>query len=360
MKKTLVIVLTLALVLSACLLTLTACSGKEYEGSYSYAAWDYAKWSPSTTQKYGCTVKVTIQGDVITKVVVAEDTDTFYNVSAGWTAAYGSEHGYDSEGKTNWRLHGQEMADSFVGLTTAEVLKIKTYVSQYNITEGDVIPAGQPVTTGGVETVKYLPTQVKAVIGQYGDFGYTAGATQSSARLVLAIQDAILKSQGKTENPNCVKYDVGRIVTGEYKYANPWDKTKFYGVQVKVIVKNNAIESVEITSENTADYTNLSATWTSKENWTNNEAAFLASFKGMKVDAVKAIKVVCKDNGEPDTTKEKDNTTAAGGATISEIPDGLMVPVGTGTAEAPKLNGATQSAGRVILAVQNALSKLAD
>ncbi len=173
---------------------------------------------------------------------------------------------------------------------------------------------------------------------------------------ILVIALALVMVLGVFALTACAKEET---YEGEYKYANPWDDTKTYGVKVKVVVKGDVILSVEITSTDTETYTNLSSNWTAKENWTSNSAAFLGSFTGTKVADINGIKVVCKENGEPDTVTGKDNTTTAGGATISEIPADLEVPVGTGTAAAPKLNGATQSAGRVILAVQNALSKIA-
>ena len=335
MKKTLVIVLALALVLSACALTLTACSGKVYEGEYSYFAWDYAKWSTSTTHKYGCKVKVTIQGGVITNVVVAEDTDEFYNVSATWTGSY-TESGYDSEGKTNWRLHGQEMADSFVGLTTDEVLKMKVYVAKYDVTVGDVIPKGQPVTTENVETIKYIPSQLKAVIGRYGDFGFNAGATQSAARLVLAVQDAILKSQGKTTNPNCVEYAPGITVTGECSYPNAWNPSASYGVKVDVTVKDGVITGVKLYTDEETGWTRTSGSWRPEQNPGDLgfEAAEAAYEGWIKANIV-------------------GQTVAAAKAWVaSATQEGQTVTSG------PKLAGATQSSARIIVAVQNALAKL--
>ena len=335
MKKTLVIVLALALVLAASALTLTACSPVEYEGEYSYYAWDYANWSTSKTHQYGCKVVVAIQGGVITNVSVLEDTDEYYNVSAGWTSAYGSEYGVDTEGKTNWRLHGQEMADSFVGLTTDEVLKIKVYVASDNYTRGDVIPKGQPLTVAGIETIKYLPEQVKAVIGQYGNFGFNAGATQSSARLVLAIQDAILKSKGLDSNPNCVEFDIAKlldeIVTleGEYCYENAWTPGQYYGAKVKVTLTNGVISAISI-EKDTDNYYNLSAGWKDKQLWIDGGDAMVQSFVGLTPDEVMAITVDCAANGQPNS--------------ISGAPAGLKV-----------VAGATQSSGRLILAVQNAL-----
>lgn len=196
MKKALVIVLTLVLALSV--VALASCSGQTYEGSYSYK-------SAYGDDFYGCKVKVTVQGNVITNVVIEKDTAEFFNLSAGWTSNY-QESGIDTAGKTNWRLHGQEMAESFIGLTTEEVLGMKVFVHAVAYqTTYDRVPQGQPITDGKTETIKYIPTQVAAVVGGYGDIAEGAGATQSSARLVLAIQDALLQG---AENPNCVALDM--------------------------------------------------------------------------------------------------------------------------------------------------------
>ena len=136
-----------------------------------------------------------------------------------------------------------------------------------------------------------------------------------------------------------------QTVEGEYKYANPWDDSKFYGVKVSVTVKGGVIMGVEITSENTDNYTNLSSGWSDKSKWTDGEKDFLGSFEGLTVEEVNKIKVNVKENGEPDTT--------AGVDTITGAPASLKI------VETAEHTGATQSSGRVILAVQNALSQLA-
>ena len=116
-------------------------------------------------------------------------------------------------------------------------------------------------------------------------------------------------------------------VSGEYKYANAWVPGAFYGVKVDVTVKGDVVESVVVTSENTDTYTNLSASWADKALWEEGEEAFLASFVGKTVAEVNAVVVACQENGQP-----------------------------TGVTGMEFVAGATQSSGRVILAIQNALA----
>lgn len=203
MKKALVIVLVLAMALSV--VGLVSCSGTTYQGEYSYKSWG---------NTYGCMVDVTVQGNVITSVKIREgemEEKGWHNLSPNWTnnpyaGAIEGEAGVDTEGKTNWRKYGQAMVDSFVGLTVEEVLGIKVYVD----------PNGQPLTgQSTVETIKYIPDQLAVVVGGHTvgedvELAKDAGATQSSARVILAVQNALL--QGK-DNKNCVAIDIGTVGT---------------------------------------------------------------------------------------------------------------------------------------------------
>lgn len=202
MKKALVVVLALVMTLSV--VGLVSCAGKTYEGEYSYSNWG---------NTYGCKVKVTVQGNVITNVEIMEaemEELGWHNLSPNWTnnpygGAIEGEAGVDSAGKTNWRKFGQAMVDSFTGLTTEEVLEMKVYVGT----------SGEPLTDkNNVETIKYIPDGLAVVIGGHGEFAKDAGATQSSARLVLAVQDALLQAKGDvSKNKNCVTIDYGTSAT---------------------------------------------------------------------------------------------------------------------------------------------------
>lgn len=233
MKKALVIVLTLVLALSV--VGLVSCAGKTYEGEYSYVSWG---------NTYGCKVKVTVQGNVITKVVIDEaamEEAGWHNLSPNWTnnpyaGPIEGEAGYDTAGKTNWLKYGQAMVDSFVGLTTEQVLGMKVYVNA----TGNV---GEPITgKNNVETIKYIPEQLAVVVGGHGDIAKDAGATQSSARLVLAVQDALLGNKGdSTKNPSCVSVDLGQSATA-YGLVHG----QGYVGQASITVKNGSITVADL------------------------------------------------------------------------------------------------------------------
>ena len=143
-----------------------------------------------------------------------------------------------------------------------------------------------------------------------------AGATQSAGRLILAVQNA-LKTAG---------YEV---VTGEYHYPNTWaPESPEYGIKVNVAVKDGVIVSV---TEADSDYVSVTDSWESKDIWLNGLDELLAAYNGRTVEAVLAEKVVISGVGQPDKVENGE----------------LMI------------TGATQGSGRLLLAVQNALEKLA-
>ena len=135
-------------------------------------------------------------------------------------------------------------------------------------------------------------------------------------------------------------------VEGEYKYVSPYDATgaSYYGVKVTVTVKNGVITEVKL-ADDTATLFNVSASWDKKATWLDGQAAFVESFVGLSVDEVKAIKVTC----DAETVGSGWSYTAVKGqpTKVEGAPSSLKV-----------VTGATQSSGRVILAVQDALSKL--
>lgn len=162
MKK--LIVIALAVVMALSVVALAACGGEQVlEGEYSYFAWDYATGAVSTTHQYGCKVKVTVKGGVITNVEVTDDTESFYNLTSSWTD------------KATWEEGQEAMVKSFIGLTVDQVKEIKVATNPTLVTEPYVTPAGQPTgITGAPEALKTV-----------------AGATQSSGRLILAVQNAL-------------------------------------------------------------------------------------------------------------------------------------------------------------------------
>ncbi len=159
MKK--ILVLALAIVMALSVVALVACGTEEtVEGSYAYAN----AWTPE--QQYGCKVKVTVKGGVITAIEVTPDTDTYYNLSSGWTD------------KSKWENGGEDMINSFIGMKVEDVNKIKVACDAETDTAARTVK-GQP-KAGGISDA---PAALKVV----------AGATQSSGRLILAVQDALSK-----------------------------------------------------------------------------------------------------------------------------------------------------------------------
>ena len=143
------------------------------------------------------------------------------------------------------------------------------------------------------------------------------GATQGSGRLLLAVQNALTNLPG---------YEV---VTGEYHYPNAWSPdAPHYGIKVNVAVYNGTVVSVSVVD---SDYVSVTDTWESKDIWLNGLDELLAAYNGRTVEAVLAEEVVTSGVGQPDKVENGE----------------LMI------------TGATQGSGRLLLAVQNALEKLA-
>lgn len=116
--------------------------------------------------------------------------------------------------------------------------------------------------------------------------------------------------------------------TGEYKYANAWTPSKYYGVKVEVTVKGDKISEVKLVD---CDYTVVTSTWGDSGKWTNGIEGLLGQYVGKTVDEVKKIEVKKEANGQPSDKQEL---------------GGLLI------------TGATQGSGRLLLAVQNALNEL--
>ncbi|HBN13072.1 MAG TPA: hypothetical protein DD415_05610 [Clostridiales bacterium] len=158
--------------LAVCAVAGTLCAGvaamagcaektETFTGEYKY---DNA-WTPGDT--YGVKVKVEVKGDKITKVTYQEDTDHYVNVSPSWQA--GVPEG--SLGATATKEKAQKyLDDTFVGKTVKEVKDLKVAVDA----------TGAPIAVTKDNNKQTL------------DSAYIlSGATQTSGRFVLAIQNAL-------------------------------------------------------------------------------------------------------------------------------------------------------------------------
>ncbi len=146
MKK--ILVIALAVVMLVSVFALTACAKEQtVTGECSYESWGHT---------YGCKVDVTVKGDIITNVKLYTDAETGWtrtsanNADRGWTSFETVEAAYE------------EYLQKFVGKTVAEV---------------NAIVASATADGQSVEDAAWSIT----------------GGTQSAARVIVAIQNALSK-----------------------------------------------------------------------------------------------------------------------------------------------------------------------
>jgi len=267
---------------------------KVLTGEYHYAN-PYSAQAPD----YGIKVKVVVKdGEVL---CVKEANHKYTAVTDSWTDKQKWFDGYD------------ELFNKYNGKTVEELLAI------------DV--ATNPETVGSADTY-FSAVQGQPDNGQELDGLVITGATQGSGRLLLAVQDALSK------------LDEYEVLTGEYHYANPWGGAD-YGIKVKVVVKDNTVLCVK---EANHDYTSVTDSWGSKDTWINGLDGLLSKYAGKTVEQLNAVTVTTN----PETVGSADTYFSAvqGQPDNGQELDGLVI------------TGATQGSGRLLLAVQNALSKL--
>ena len=146
MKK--LIVIALAVVMALSVVAFAACdSGETVTGEVHYNSYG---------TEYGVKVDVTVKGGVITKVKLYTDAESGYKR----TSADNAEHGWDRFDETE-AAYDQYLQENFVGKT---VEAVKAYVASATA-EGQTVTSGPKI----------------------------AQSTQSSARIIVAVQDALSK-----------------------------------------------------------------------------------------------------------------------------------------------------------------------
>lgn len=156
MKK--VLVIALAVVMALAVVAFAACATDQtVTGKCHYAS----KWGA-----YGCMVDVTVKGDVITAVKLYTDKEAAAADSTWGDAHRTTPSWKPSEGELGYAAteaaYAKWIKDTFVGKTVAEV---NAYVAS-------ATADGQSVTTEGINL---------------------KGATQSAARVIVAVKDALSK-----------------------------------------------------------------------------------------------------------------------------------------------------------------------
>lgn len=157
MKK--VLVIALAVVMTLAVVAFVACEQPQtVTGKCHYSS----QWGA-----YGAMVDVTVKGDVITAVKLYTDKEAAaadstwgdaHRTTPSWTKPAEGELGFAA----TEAAYATWIEDTFVGKTVAEV----------NAYEASATADGQSVTTKGINL---------------------AGATQSAARIIVAVQDALSK-----------------------------------------------------------------------------------------------------------------------------------------------------------------------
>ena len=156
MKK--VLVIALAVVMTLAVVAFAACATEQkVTGKCHYTT----QWGA-----YGCMVDVTVKGDVITAVKLYTDKEAAAADSTWGDAHRTTPSWKPSEGQLGFAeteaAYAKWIKDTFVGKTVAEV---NAYVAS-------ATADGQSVTTQGINL---------------------AGATQSAARVIVAVKDALSK-----------------------------------------------------------------------------------------------------------------------------------------------------------------------
>lgn len=123
-----------------------------------------------------------------------------------------------------------------------------------------------------------------------------------------------------------VACDKEETYTGEYSYV-AYGST--YGVKVDVTVKADKITAVKLYSDEESGMILTTLSWAFYEQTEAAYADYVKQFVGKSVSEVKAIDVTKSEGGAP-----------------SAISGNIII------------TGATQSSGRIILAIQDALSKI--
>lgn len=148
-----------------------------YNGTY---AGDYHYLSAQGTT-YGIKVEVTVENNVITKVVDVTTADDNYVVVSPAMPLYG----WEASNVKNWSNHESWLLQQYVGWTVADVLDIKVFTDTAYEKVGDGYQR-VPGTKGEPYDVAWnAELQASGLV--------ISGATVGSGRVLLAIQDALSK-----------------------------------------------------------------------------------------------------------------------------------------------------------------------
>lgn len=361
MKKTskFVAVLLAALLVVAAVVVLAACDNGTTSEAYGLVHKQGYVGKATATVKEGKLTAASLDEACFPSHVTAEAADGEYTVEvegkyyyktvkwAGVTATYDAEKGYLVEGKATLKDYFAAENNARAYFEAAAASKITVVTSAGDKT--DIMTAATLLKTKN----GYWPeggrglgwkANVKATIDyvlQYGfeDAEFTANETtkvwedkkgNSTGATWTDIADYIKIL--KLANDRALATEGGTTVTGE---AHQSYRGYNYVVKVDVTVKEGKIVAVRIYTEEEAGGPTTSTTWGGNNKiYTAQDAWIAENVIGKTVDTI---------NGWTATLVDK-TEEANGSATVG--------------ADVPKMSGGTETTARIIIAIQDALSKL--
>jgi hypothetical protein len=287
-------------------------------------------------------VGVVMAASIVASAAALSACSSSTTVSGEYHYYYYSEYGFkvnvtvESSDKGD-RIKSVEIADSdYVSGSAMDAGDGKTYLDIWNGGADDVIAAYRgayvaDILAKEVATENKIPYSVSdSEFVNFGNDYIVTGATQSSARLMLAVQDALSNLDGY------------KVVEGEYHYENAYGGSE-YGIKVRVVTKNDTILKVTKLSSDYVDATSKEYGYTNYDSWANGLSGLLAKYEGKTVAEIKAITVVT----DAETVGSAETYFSSVKGQPSSVSDSNYI-----------ITGATQGSGRLMLAVQDALSKL--
>ena len=144
----------------------------------------------------------------------------------------------------------------------------------------------------------------------------------------------------------CGDKTVSGTAEGSYSYSvESWGTT--YGVKVKITVEDNIIKSIE--TVDVEGWTEATDGWENQQTYLDGKDALLKKYVGLDIDDVAKIEVatVQTDNADAHEFKGQPVNKDGEGFNAYTVDDTDLI-----------ITNCTQSCGRLLLAVQDAISKL--
>ena len=319
-----------------------------YEGSYSYTSWG---------QTYGMSVKVTVKNNIITKVedTTAELHAEWHPVSPGWEDKYVADGGDTSPSavytivtkskdavkgalgtEVNWRP-----VEFTFKIAVGEDGKIRSFeIVKNGSADGQGVPSETWASRmpesflDGSWFVGKTSADIVAAFG--GNIGYDTDRAGGNINTGIGSNELVASASQST----CICLHAAAFASANAKDAFGGKKISALKEYADIIdLSNSSVAIEQATIPSAPDWykwTNAQA-----EYWTKTKAYLLQQYEGLTVKEVLGIKVYIKDSGEPYEVKDDHNIER--NPQLAE--SGLLV------------TGATQGSGRLMLAVQDALSK---